>query len=398
MSRLNLSGISKVYPSGETALYNVTFSAEKREFLVIFGGEKCGKTSLLKVIAGLEEHTSGVLEIDGKDMAEVLPKDRDVAMVFRNDTLYPSLNVFDNMAYGLRIRKASPAVIEQRVKSAAAILGLTDVLYRKPKTLTAAARQRVALGRAMAREPKLYLLDEPLAGIDSNLRKDMLNLIINVQARMEGAFVYATKNLSEALSIGTRLIILKKGFVQQIDSPANLYDYPANTYVAFLIGSPTINFVQHVKIVKEGEAYFAAFGGQKQELSQNTVKRFADIDRYVQEGRPVILGIRPEDASGADEGLSAEFVKDGEDGYAEFKLEGSPFTAKMRKAGDKAIKIDAERLYIFDAETRLTLLSRDGGYKQTGMPDSTFVPLSYTEEERIKENLKPKKETKKIKR
>ena len=154
-------------------------------------------------------------------------------MVFKNDTLYPSLNVYDNMAFGLRMRKASSTLIDQRVKSAANILGLADILYRKPKTLTGAQRQRVAIGRAMVREPKLYLLDEPLSGLDDNLKGELLNVIINLQARMEGTFVYATKNLNEAMTIGTRIVVMKGGTVQQIDTPANLYDYPANAYVAF---------------------------------------------------------------------------------------------------------------------------------------------------------------------
>ena len=250
MAGLKLNGVNKIYPSGENALFNINFETKDKEFIVVVGGEASGKSTLLRVVAGLEEPSSGEIYIDDKDVTDVEPKDRDIAMVFRSSTLYPALNVFDNMAFGLRLRKAPQALIEQRVKAAAAILGLNDVLYRKPKALTAAAKQRVAIGRAIVREPKLYLFDEPLSGLDDNLRADMLNVIINLQARMEGTFVYATKNLAEAMAIGTRIVVLKNGLIQQIDTPENLYDYPANAYVAFYIGAPTINFVKDAQITK----------------------------------------------------------------------------------------------------------------------------------------------------
>ena len=401
MSSLNLNGITKIYPSGATALYDISLEAEDKEFLVIVGGEKCGKTSLLKVIAGLEEASSGVVSIDGKDVTEVEPKDRDIAMVFRGDTLYPTLNVYDNMAFGLRMRKAPQVLIDQRVKAAANILGLTDILYRKPKVLTAAARQRVAIGRAIVREPRLYLFDEPLAGIDENLRRDMLNVIINLQARMQGTFIYATKNLSEALTIGTRLVVLKNGLIQQIDTPANLYDYPANTFVAFYIGSPTINFIKNVKIVKEEEGYAAEFNGGKLELPENIVKRFEKIGEYAESGKEIILGIRPEDVKcgGGEGNLSAKLGKTEEsDGvtYAECTLEdGQTVVATLitdkKKSESVSLSVDITRLYVFDAETRLTLLSRDGGYKHTGHKDADRIPLPYTEEQQIIEKLKPSK-------
>ena len=407
MASLKVSGLNKIYPSGATALYDINFETQDKEFIVIIGGESSGKSSLLRVIAGLEETSEGKIEIDGTDMTEVHPKDRNVAMIFRHDTLYPDLNVFENMAFGLRQRKAPAALVEQRVKAVSKILGLDEVLFRKPKALTAAAKQRVALGRAIAREPKLYLLDEPLEGFDEKLRADMLNLIINVQARMEGTFVYATKNLSEAMTIGTRIIVLKNGLVQQIDTPANLYDYPANAYVAFYIGAPTVNFIRGVKIVREEDKYIASFEGGALTLPENIVKRFENIQNYAFAEKQVWLGIRPEDCTavkdgGALSGSVSKVESDGDRTYAEIAVDGGISMivggqSTLNKGDSCGIEIDLGRLLIFDSATRLTLLARDGGYKNTGHKEADFVPKPFDEENEIVEKLKPKKEVKKKK-
>lgn len=401
MANLKLSGINKVYLSGATALYNINLEARDKEFLVIVGGEDSGKSTLLRVIAGLEEVSSGTVEIGGKDVTEVDPKDRDIAMIFSGNSLYPTFNIFENMAYGLRIRKAPQALVEQRVKAAANILGLTDVLYRKPKTLTSAARQRAAIGRAIVREPRLYLFEDPLSGLDEKLRADMLDVIINLQARMEGTFVYCTKNLAEAMMIGTRIAVLKDGLLQQVDTPANLYDYPENAYVAFFIGSPTINFVKNAKIVKKDGCYAAESSIGSLPLPENIVARFKDVDSYAGTQREIILGIRPEDAEACKEGqINAKVGKiqsDGDAVYCECGLsDGSSMVVrgndKLIGGEEKAIKADLTRLYIFDAETRLTLLERDAGYTKTDSPDADFKPLPFPEEQEIVEKLKPKKE------
>ena len=406
MAGLKLNGVNKIYPSGENALFNINFETKDKQFIVVVGGEASGKSTLLRVVAGLEEPSSGEIYIDDKDVTDVEPKDRDVAMVFRSSTLYPALNVFDNMAFGLRLRKAPQALIEQRVKAAAAILGLNDVLYRKPKALTAAAKQRVAIGRAIVREPKLYLFDEPLSGLDDNLRADMLNVIINLQARMEGTFVYATKNLAEAMAIGTRIVVLKNGLIQQIDTPENLYDYPANAYVAFYIGAPTINFVKDAQITKSDAGYAAVNGDFKVELPENIVKRFTDIGEYANIGKKVILGIRPEDAEvkrgGAYKCTVVKVESDGDSTYAECDLNGGISMivrgqAELAKGENAEIDIDNTHIYIFDNDTRLTLLSRDGGYKKTDFAEADFVPLTYSEEQAVIEKLAPKKNDKKKK-
>ena len=403
MASLKLSGVNKVYPSGETGLYDINLEAKDKEFLVIVGADGSGKSSLLRVVAGLEDATSGSVFIDDKDVADVEPKNRDVAMVFQSSTLYPSLNVFDNLAFGLRLRKAPEALVQERVKVVSNILGLNDILYRKPKVLSAAVKQRVSIGRAIVREPKLYLFDEPLSGLDEKLKGDMLNVIMNLQARLEGTFVYATKSVPEALTIGTRLVVMKDGFVQQIDTPANLYDYPANTYVAFYIGSPTINFIKKVKIMEEEGKYFATFADYKVELPGNIVSRFEKISEYVQTGKYVTLGIRPEDAEVSEGGLfsgTVDKVEGEEVLYAEVDLSPDiclnvPAKAGIEKGNKVSVSVDLTKLYIFDAASCLTLLARDAGYNKTEYADADFIPLAYDEEVRIHESLKPNKKSKK---
>jgi multiple sugar transport system ATP-binding protein len=394
MASLTVTGLNKVYPSGVLALYDVNLSCDDKEFIVVLGAEASGKSTLLRVVAGLEEVSDGEIKIGGKVVNDVEPKDRDLTMIFGSNTLYPSLNVFENMAYGLRIRKASPALIEQRVKAAAEILGLSDVLYRKPKALTAGQKQRATIGRAMVREPKLYLLDDPLSGLDEKLRAEMLSLIVNIQARMQGTFVYATKNVAEAMSMGTRIIVLKNGIVQQIDTPANLYDYPANVYVAFYCGNPTINLVKKTKLCREGETVVAKFEGGSIPLTEKTLKRLVNAEQYIDQEKSVILGIRPEDVTLSESGIEA-VVDQTEADFAECDVnQNVSFVAKGAglKKGDKVhLTFDNSHVYLFDESTQLTLLGRDEGYQQTGKKDAEFVPMSAVEQKEIVEQFKSKK-------
>ena len=395
MANLKLKNVSKIYPSGELALYKCNLEFSDGEFVAVVGGEKCGKTTLLRLVAGMEEVTEGEVEVGGKDVTQAPSKDRDIAMIFQGNSLYPSLSVYDNMSYGLKLRKTSNTVIEQRVKAAAEILGLTDVLYRKPKALTTEQKQKVAFGRAIVREPKIYLLDDPLSGISSDLREKLRSVLINLQVRMNGTFVYACKNVNEALTMATRVIVLRNGFVQQSDTPANLYDYPANAYVAFTVGSPTVNFVNGAEIVAEDGVTYATTEGVKFPLPENIVKRFTNIGEYAGTGKKVILGIRPEDASVGEGGLFKAKIAASEEIcgtlYAECECGNLSFVVKAEKAekGEEAeVCAYLTHVLIFDAETRLTLLERDGGYVGTGSADAGFKPLGYDEEERLKKKFK----------
>ncbi|MCD7729500.1 MAG: ABC transporter ATP-binding protein [Clostridia bacterium] len=406
MANLKLAGVSKIYPSGKMALFNVSFSSSEGELIAITGGASCGKSTLLRIIAGLEEATAGDVYIGDKQVNDVEPKERDVAMIFQSNTLYPSLTVAENMAFGLKMRNVPAAVVEQRVKVAADILGLSEVLYRKPKALTAMQRQLTTYGRAIVREPKLYLLDEPLSGLDPKLRAQVRNIIINLQVRMKGTFLYATKNIAEAMSMATRIVVLKEGFVQQVDTPQNLYDYPANAYVGFFVGSPTMNLIQNATVVREEDGVYAVFDDKKLALSEKTISRWQNIEEYIGTDKKVIIGIRPEDITPDGEGCQLQGTVCGTDVTEELKLaeidisKNNSLTVCMDgavKGETHGVLIDTQRLYVFDSETQLTLLSRDDGYVPDGKnTEADFVPLTKAEtEERQKQFAPPEKQAKK---
>lgn len=405
MANLQLKNVSKIYPSGELALYKVNLQLSDSEFVAVVGGEKCGKTTLLRLVAGLDDATEGEILIGDKDVTNVPSRERDISFIYQGNTLYPSLNVYDNMAYGLKLRKYSNNVIEQRVKAAAEILGLTDILYRKPKALTTEQKQKAVFGRAIVREPKLYLLDDPISGLDKAMREKLRSILINLQMRMAGTYVYATKNVNEALTMATRIIVLREGFVQQIDTPANLYDYPANAYVAFTVGSPTINFVNGATVEKDGDNVYVVSGDVRWQLPENILSRFASLAEYAGTGKKVILGLRPEDMSAGDNGFMQATVGTYEEvagvGYAECDGNKLSFVIKSGKVekGDKlGLCADMSHAYLFDADTRLTLLERDGGYVNTGYADADVKPLAYEEEEALKKKFSLPKNTAKKKK
>mgnify|MGYP002795415789 FL=1 len=385
MSNLKLAGVSKTYPSGKPALFDVNFSASDGEFIAIIGGAASGKSTILRIIAGLEEASEGDIYIGDKLMNDVKTKDRDVAMVFSGNTLYPNMNVAENMAFGLKMRNVPTAVAMESVKLVAEMLGLSDVLYRKPKTLTSAQRLLATYGRAIVREPRVYLFDDPLSGLDEKLRAQMCSVLVNLQARVKGTFIYATKNVAEAMSMATRVVVLKDGFVQQTDTPRNLYDYPANEYVAFYVGSPTINFVRRATVERDESGVYALASGVKFPLPENIVSRWGNIEEYVGSGREVTLGLRPEDLRFGGENAEYPCTVLGADsiyeGVAEVELAKgltlSVFMTKPEKGKAGKLQADLKRLYVFDGKTGLTLLARDGGYEpdeKNGEAD--FVPLT----------------------
>ena len=296
MSGLLLKGINKVYPSGVQAVFDFCLDIRDKEFIVLVGPSGCGKSTTLRMIAGLEEISSGELYIDGKLVNDVVPKDRDIAMVFQNYALYPHMSVYDNMAFGLKLRKVPKEIIDQKVKAAAEILGITDYLSRKPKALSGGQRQRVALGRTIVREPKVFLLDEPLSNLDAKLRASMRTEISKLHARLATTFIYVTHDQVEAMTMGTRIVVMKDGFMQQVDTPQNLYDYPVNLFVAGFIGTPQMNFFKDATLTSsKGKVYVEFIAGNKILLPKNVAARIKNINEYLDTGKPVTLGVRPED-------------------------------------------------------------------------------------------------------
>ncbi|MGQ0569967.1 MAG: ABC transporter ATP-binding protein [Armatimonadota bacterium] len=288
MARVFLEGVSKKF-ANVTAVNNVTLEVPDRQFTVLVGPSGCGKTTALRLVAGLEEATSGNIYIGDRRVNDVAPKDRDIAMVFQNYALYPHMSVYDNMAFGLRLRKYPRTEIDRRVKEAAGLLGIGQLLERKPKQLSGGQRQRVALGRAIVREPQVFLMDEPLSNLDAKLRVQTRAEIKKLQARLQTTTIYVTHDQVEAMTMGDQIVVMRDGVIQQLDSPMNLYEKPANLFVAGFIGSPAMNFVEATLGQRNGALVVDA-GSFAIEMPQ-------DIAAHAKEwtGKRVIFGIRPED-------------------------------------------------------------------------------------------------------
>ncbi len=405
MAGLLLKDINKVYPGGNQAVFNFSLEIRDKEFMVLVGPSGCGKSTTLRMIAGLEEITSGELYIDGKLVNDVVPKDRDIAMVFQNYALYPHMSVYDNMAFGLKLRKIPKEEIDKRVKEAAKILGITEYLSRKPKALSGGQRQRVALGRTIVREPKVFLLDEPLSNLDAKLRAQMRTEISKLHVRLATTFIYVTHDQIEAMTMGTRIVVMKDGFMQQVDTPQNLYDYPINLFVAGFIGTPQMNFFKNATITSEDEKIYVNFiGGNRILLPETMVRRIKNLGEYKDTGKEVTLGVRPEDihederfiATSPETVVSAKIDVIEKLGaemqiYCDLDLE-SEKTSIIDNAAQMVAKIssraslqlgqivrlafDARHIHLFDGYTEATLLERDEHYEviPENAEGASFVP------------------------
>jgi multiple sugar transport system ATP-binding protein len=378
MGGIELDALTKVYSDGTRAVDALDLDVADGEFVVFVGPSGCGKTSALRMIAGLEEITSGEVRVAGKVVNGLPPRARDMAMIFQNYALYPHMNVFENMAFGLKMRGIDKGEIRSRVDRAAKILGLSEVLQKRPRHLSGGQRQRVAMGRAIVREPSAFLMDEPLSNLDAKLRVQMRAEIARIQRDLEVTTIYVTHDQSEAMTLGDRVCVLRGGVLQQVDRPQVLYDRPANLFVAGFIGSPAMNFVE---ATVEGES--VTFGPH----SLPVVDRPA-LKRY--EGRKVALGIRPEDVRVGSNGASIDVVVDikedmGSEVFLHFSVDappvtteevrevmgeeaveaadeqthhhGSPFIARVERGaeareGDRVtLAVDTRRLHFFDLET-----------------------------------------------
>ncbi|MGC2169173.1 MAG: sn-glycerol-3-phosphate ABC transporter ATP-binding protein UgpC [Acidimicrobiales bacterium] len=292
MASINLEGVSKVYPNGYEAIRGLDLDIDDGELMVVVGPSGCGKTTVLRMVAGLESVTSGTVRIGGEMMNDVTPKDRDIAMIFQSYALYPNMNVAQNIGFALRMKKLSKVEIDQKVKAAAKVLGITDWLGQKPSQLSGGQRQRVAMGRAIVREPKAFLMDEPLSNLDAKLRVQMRAEVARVQRRIGVATLYVTHDQTEAMTLGHRVAVLRSGVLQQCDAPQVLYDRPANLFVAGFIGSPAMNLFEGQLL---HDALTAKLGTQEFTLSEDVLRMKPGLKRFV--GRPLVIGIRPEDLS-----------------------------------------------------------------------------------------------------
>ncbi len=367
MASLNLTHINKVYPNGFQAVTDFNLDIEDKEFIIFVGPSGCGKSTTLRMIAGLEEISSGELKIGDKVMNDVEPKDRDIAMVFQSYALYPHMTVYDNMAFSLKLRKTPKDEINRMVNEAAKILDLEKLLDRKPKALSGGQRQRVAMGRAIVRNPKVFLMDEPLSNLDAKLRVQMRTEISKLHQRLGATIIYVTHDQTEAMTLGTRIVVMKDGVVQQVDTPQNLYNEPGNLFVAGFIGSPQMNMVD-ATVEVSGDDVLLHVG------TETTVKLPADKAEKVKPyaGKTVVMGIRPEDlsddpdaiAAAGDSALTAKievYELLGAEVYLYFTLEGSNCTARVNprtttRTGDIAkFAMDLDNIHVFDKDTELTI-------------------------------------------
>jgi len=386
MASVTLNHIYKVYPNGVKAVNDFCMDIQDKEFIVFVGPSGCGKSTTLRMIAGLEDITAGELKIGDLVVNDMEPKDRDIAMVFQNYALYPHMTIYENIAFGLRLRKMPKEEIHRRVVEAANILGITDYLDRKPKEMSGGQRQRVSLGRAIVREPKVMLLDEPLSNLDAKLRTQMRSEISKLHARLNTTFIYVTHDQIEAMTMGTRIVVMRDGFVQQIDTPKNLYNYPGNKFVAGFIGTPQMNFFEGT-LEKKGDEVNIKFAYTEEEITVPYELLYKARPAYLDGKTTVYIGLRAEDIFLSDdprrancaesakvkvkishtEELGNETLVYGDlnmegDGYVEsstriiIKVAGGYTDYKVGQMVDAYL--DISKVHLFDKETEVSVLPR----------------------------------------
>ncbi len=364
MASVKLQGIYKKYPGGVIAVSDFNLEIKDKEFIILVGPSGCGKSTTLRMVAGLEEISEGQLFIGDKYVNDIAPKDRDIAMVFQNYALYPHMSVFENMAFGLKLRKTPKEEIKRRVEEAAKILDIAHLLDRKPKALSGGQRQRVALGRAIVRNPKVFLLDEPLSNLDAKLRAQMRTELTKLHQRLQTTFIYVTHDQTEAMTMGTRIVVMKDGFIQQVAAPTTLYEYPCNLFVATFIGSPQMNIFDATVIDKDGSTYLK-FGEAIVKLP-NEKGRNPEVLAYA--GKEVAVGIRPENIHDEEVFINQypEAVVEadvdvverlGSVTYLYAQCEGNAIIASVQprstvKTGDHVkLAFDVSRIHLFDKDT-----------------------------------------------
>jgi multiple sugar transport system ATP-binding protein len=366
MASVRLKNVRKVY-DGVIAVHGISLDIRDRDFVVLVGPSGCGKSTTLRMIAGLEEITEGELLIDGKNMNNVAPKDRDIAMVFQNYALYPHMTVYENMAFGLKLRKLSKKEIEERVREAANVLGIEDCLDRKPKALSGGQRQRVAVGRAIVRKPKVFLFDEPLSNLDAKLRVQMRTEISKLHQRLDATMIYVTHDQTEAMTMADTIVLMKEGRVQQMASPMEIYERPVNKFVAGFIGSPAMNFVDGL-VEKKQLLTFVEFGnGLRLDIPKQLHKKLLPYT-----GKEIICGIRPEHISSKERKsgkrsthkVSVEVVEPmGNETYVYFTTRSHSPSYVARLTAAKGVRIgeptilaiDTTRIHFFDKNTELAI-------------------------------------------
>lgn len=368
MAGLSLEHIGKTYPNGFEGVKDFNLEIEDKEFIIFVGPSGCGKSTTLRMIAGLEDITSGTLKIDGRVVNDVEPADRDIAMVFQTYALYPHMTVYDNMAFPLMLRKVPKADIDKAVHEAARILDLEKLLDRKPSALSGGQRQRVAMGRAIVRRPKVYLMDEPLSNLDAKLRVQMRAEISKLHDRLGATIIYVTHDQTEAMTLGTRIVVMKDGVMQQVDTPSKLYSEPCNLFVAGFIGSPQMNFIDATVVEKDG-AVVLSFGSNVVTLPD---AKAAALKPYA--GKVVVMGIRPEDVVEEHEYAEGKALSEqidatvtvyellGSEAMIYGDVDGGQISAHISASNPvrtgNCIKVafDVDKLHVFDKDTELAIV------------------------------------------